>query len=80
MNLDGLFLRDRFSKISLEEGQQQIGSGLVVKSAVIVIDIVSVQNLLRHSVVSFGKTLYGTFSSLTFFANSSKFQSYFYKS
>ena len=37
------------------------------------------QNLLRHSVESLGKTLYGTFFCLMVLASSSKFQSFFYK-
>ena len=55
---------------SVSSGQ----SGQTVKSAGIVIDMISVQNLLVHSVASLGKTLNGTLSCLVVLANSFKFQ------
>ena len=43
------------------------------------IGLVSVQRHSRHSVVSLGKTLCGTFLCLVVLASSSSFQSYFNK-
>ena len=55
---------------SVSSGQ----SGQMVKSAEIMIDMISVQNLLGHFVASLGRTLNGTLSCLVVLANSSKFQ------
>ena len=51
----------------------------VVKSAVIVIDMISVQTLLTLFSCFLGKTLFSIFPCLAVLVKSFKFQSYIYK-
>ena len=51
----------------------------VVESAVIVIDMISVQTLLTLFSCVLGKTLFSIFPCLAVLVKSSKFQSYIYK-
>ena len=49
------------------------------ESAVLVINIALFKTYSRHSVLSLGKILYGTFPCLVVLTSSSKFRSYLYK-
>ena len=65
-----------FSYRKTDAGRQR---DRVVKSVVIVIEIVLIQSLLRSFCCVLGKTLYSNFFCLAILASSAKIQLYFYK-